>query len=439
MAKGRSPAVPTRFDSPLGRPLAGLIALVLALTSGAGLFTRPAQASDLPRVLVLPYARIYGELPAKIGDKTGEVLANELKSSEQLQLALPKQDAAAAAVAAKPVNPAPPKDASALAEAKERSSKADEAVKKLKFKQAVDELERVVAILEVQHPYIDFAELVNAYLTLAVSYFRRGQDSDGEKILAQVVRLDPERKLDAEKYPPVFLRTFDNVSRKVKKASRATIQVEPTSAGATVFLDGRQVGKAPLLLKDVIKGAHFLRVVPASGGEAWADRVDAPQGDSIKVVPDLGGGPLGPVPELLGLLARNTIDEVVVTKATALATANNADYLVLGGVHKEGENIVVSSHLFKVASRKSCLLQRVTFDAEMLGAGIEIYKVGADVANKVEVFGDEEKLPAKVARDALPPAGYSAPIATVSLTTTAGTRDAVKRVAVAVAPVQDVE
>jgi len=88
--------------------------------------------------------------------------------------------------------------------------------------------------------------------------------------------------------------------------------------------------------------------------------------------------------------------------------------VVLGGVHKEGDAVVVSSHLLKVASRKTCLLQRVVFDLEMLGAGIEIYKVGADITNKLEVYGDHDRLPAKVARDALPPAGRTSSIAAVS-------------------------
>jgi hypothetical protein len=60
-------------------------------------------------------------------------------------------------------------------------------------------------------------------------------------------------------------------------------------------------------------------------------------------------------------------------------------------------------------------LQRVVFDQEMLGAGIEIYKVGTDITNKLDVFGEGEKLPAKVARDALAPSGGGKVVATVSV------------------------
>jgi hypothetical protein len=336
-------------------------------------------------------------LASSTGVKASEVLSNELKSSEQLQLVPLKQEKVPAP---KPVvSPGPARDNAALADARDRAAKADDLIKKLKFPQAAEELTRVIGVLESQHPFIDFNDLVAAHLNIAVAYFRLGQDADGEKALAQVVRLEPDKKLDAERYPPVFLRAFDNVSKKVKKGAHFSIKVEPTSPGAQVVLDGHEVGAAPLVIKDVIKGPHYLKV-----GEVWANKVDAPAGDSIRIAPDLGS-PGGPVAEIIALLARNTIDDQLIGKVVALTQQTPADFVVLGGVHKEGDGIVVSSHLLKVASKKTCLLQRVVFDQEMLGAGIEIYKVGADITNKLDVFGDEEKLPAKVARDALAPSG----------------------------------
>ena len=389
-----------RRSAALARALTAVLACTSLLCGGRAL------AGDLPRVLVLPYAPIYEGLPNASGEKAAEVLTNELRSSEQLQLVTLKK-APSAAPARKAVNPGPAKDLVALTEARERVAKAEDFTKKLKFREAATELEKAIALMEGQHPFIDFADLVAAHLNIAVAFFRLGLDSEGEKALAQVVRLDPERKLDAEKYPPVFIRAFDNVSKRVKKAPRAQVEVNPTLSGAAVVLDGREVGRAPLLIKDVIKGVHFLRV-----GDGWSNRVEIPAGETVKLAPDLGTAG-GPVPELLSLLARNAIDESVISRAVALAQTATADYVVLGGVHKESDAVVVSSHLLKVATRKTCLLQRVVFDLEMLGAGIEIYKVGADITNKLEAFGDEE-LPVKVARDALPPSGRSGGIAAVS-------------------------
>ncbi len=410
MSSRRGMAALAALRERAGRAVASTTIVALVLTSAGGLLTPPAFAGDLPKVLVLPYAPIYDSLPASVGEKTADLLSNELKSSEQLQLVQLKAEAAP--VVTKQINPTPRRDSGLLAEAKEHANKADELIKKLKFKPAADELEKAIALFEGQHAYVDFGELTSAYLSLAVAYFRLSQDSDGERMLSQVIRLEPDRKLDAERFPPVFLRIFDNLGGKLRGAPRGSIQVTGAS-GATVFLDGRELGKSPLQINDVIKGRHFLAVVPASG-DVWADRIEVRPNDTAKVSPDLGGGG-GPGGELAALLSRNALDEVAVSKALSLADSAKADFVVLGGVHKEGDTIVVSSHLLNTSNRKLCLLQRVVFDQEMLGAGIEVYKVGADVANRVDIFGDEERIPTKVARDALPrPGSSSSAIASVS-------------------------
>jgi hypothetical protein len=398
MSNGRSKALLARLYSGPGRAVCALTAFFFTLSSGAGLLTGMARAGDLPRVLVLPYAPIFDGVSADTGRKTAEVLDNELKGSEQVQLVM--LDPQAFAPATRPVNPAPVRDEALLTEARERNATAQDYLKKLKFKPASDELEKVIGLLESQHPYIDIEQLVAAYLDLAVANFRLGQDEDGEKLLAQVVRLDPEHTLSADQYPPVFIRIFDQTARRVKAAPRATVRVEPTVAGTSVLLDGREVGTAPLTIKDVIAGTHFLRVLPPGGGEPWADKVKAGQGEAVRVAPDLGSTG-GPVADLMAALSTNAIDEATAAKAAALGEKAGAEYVVLGGVHKENDSIVVSSHLLRVSTRKLCLLQRVVFDLAMLGAGIEVYKIGADVGNRVEVFGEAEPLPAKVARDAI--------------------------------------
>ncbi|MFN7130808.1 MAG: PEGA domain-containing protein, partial [Myxococcales bacterium] len=343
----------------------------------------------------------YDSLPRTTGAKTAELLANELSHSEMVELVQAPAGEKPAASAGS--NPTPARDASILDEARGKALSADDHLKKLRFKQAADDLEKAIELYERQHAHIDFNDLVEAYLSLAVARFRLNQEEEGEKLLATVVRLDPERKLDGEKYPPVFTRIHEKMAKKVKKAERGAILVEPSSAGATVFIDGREIGKAPVLIKDVLKGTHYVRVAPP-GGAVWADRVDADAGKTVEVRPQLGGGGNN---ELLATMSRNVLDEGVVAKAVAIAEKAGADYVVLGGVHREGDKIIANSHLLRVQTRKVCALQRVVFDEAMIGAGIEIYKVGADLTSKVELFGAAESLPTKVSRDALPPAGQT--------------------------------
>jgi tetratricopeptide (TPR) repeat protein len=395
MATRRSPA-PCLRGSRVGRAVSASTALIFALGSGGGPFGGLAHAADLPRVLVLPYASIHDALPREAGEKTAEVLRRELAGSEQLQLV--RLDPRTLATRAAP-DPTPARDDALTAEARERAARADEHIKKLRFRPAVEELEKVIALLGRQHPYIDLGLLIDAHLDLAVAHMRLGQDSEAEDLLAEVARLDPERTLDAERFPPVFIRIFDNVARRVKAAPRATLRVEPSIEGALVFLDGREVGRAPVEIPGVIRGRHYLRIQPPEG-KPWADVIQVAAGASVRIAPDIGGGPLA---ELLAILSRDVLDEAALARALTLGRGARADYVVVGGVHREPEGMVVSSHLIQVATRRVTPLQQVVFDVEMLGAGIEIYKVGADLASRVEVFGQAVSLPTRVARDALSP------------------------------------
>ena len=247
--------------------LAGLLALLLA---------GGALAQERPSVLVLPYAPVREGASSAAGEKAAALLRNELNGAARLKLATLEN-----ATAKKP-KAALRKDADALASAHAGLAMAKELIKKLQFKEAIAELEKAIQRMEGQHPYIDFEDLIDAFLNLAVAHLRQGSDSDGEKALAQVVRLDPARALDPEKFPPVFIRTFDGVGKRLKKAPRSSIEVKSDLAGAEVFLDGRQVGRTPLVIKELIDGAHFLRV-----GDTWSSRVEVAAGARVEVTAEL--------------------------------------------------------------------------------------------------------------------------------------------------------
>ena len=78
----------------------------------------------------------------------------------------------------------------------------------------------------------DFEQLVDAYVLLAVSYFRRGQDQQGTDVLEQVARLKPDLALDAKQYPPLFLTTFDKARERALSRTRGSIRVTSAPLGA---------------------------------------------------------------------------------------------------------------------------------------------------------------------------------------------------------------
>lgn len=400
------PAVLLDPDARVGRTTSWITLIAFATALSAGLVPGSAEAGELPRVLVLPYAPVYDTVPATTGAKTAELLRTQLGRVDQVELVQMPEDVATTPAVG------PTRDEAKLTEARKRVASADELLKKLKFKQAATELEKAIALFEAQHAFIEFNDLLDAYLSLAVARIRLNQEEEGEKLLATVVRLDPDRTLDPEKYPPVFIRMFERSAKKVKRAERGSLLVEPATAGATVFLDGREVGKAPLLIKDVIKGAHYLKVQPR-GGKLWADGVVIESGKQATVRPQLGESN-GVASELAAIMSRNVIDLALLERVAAIGRKAGADYVVLGGVHREQEKVIANTHLYRIKTGRLCMLQRVVFGEAMDDAGSELARVAADVRAKVELFGTPVTLPTRVSRDALAPAGHSSTVAEVS-------------------------
>lgn len=65
----------------------------------------------------------------------------------------------------------------------------------------------------------------------------------------RVLRIDPGFQLDPDAYPPSTLQAFEAVRKELARARKATLVVQSTSPGASVFVDGRELGQAPLKLE----------------------------------------------------------------------------------------------------------------------------------------------------------------------------------------------
>ncbi len=389
-----------------------LVATCVALV--AGLWTFPARAGDTPGILVIPFANLRGSATRDKGDRVAEMLRTELKASDSVTV-VGGDDTASNPVARK-LPPAKAQSASlsknerALAEAKNTLLDARDLSKRLKFKQAAESYQSAIQGFEANVAYVDFNDFVSAYLAMAVDQFRAGNERDGERTLATVVRLDPDRTLD-ETYPPVFQRIFEAIKKRLLAQPKGGLRVESTPPGATVAVDGREVGPAPVLVKDLVPGAHYVKLV-SGGAPVYAAKVDVRSADVAHVTAQVKGGgagegepeavplPSGPSGAVIASMANNTIDEAVLNKATDAAAKAGADYVVLGGIYRKENTLLVGSHLFNVKRQKLCQLMRISFDTEMLGAQLEVYKLANDVAGKVSGC-DSEAVPAKVLKDAV--------------------------------------
>ncbi|MDR0964902.1 MAG: PEGA domain-containing protein [Myxococcales bacterium] len=359
----------------------------------------PEASPEASRLLVLPYASIHGMLPAQIGEKSAQFLQAELGEHADapgvklVRLERPAADKATS------VNPTPTRNQDVLNQARQSATEAWEALERGDFSLAIARFHLAIELELGQHPYIGFSELVGQYIGLAMASFQLGEEDEGAGYLASAARLDLSHELDPERLPPVFINAFEGIVRQMKGGPRAGLDLDASVSGARVFLDGKEIGTTPLERADLLPGTHFLRVVPTEGAAIWAQPIELVAGQTLKTTAriDLVGGALA---EIDRELSQNQLTRSVANRAMALARQVDASHVVLGGVHQEKGGIAVTTYLLSMRNQTVCPLEVILFDAAMLSAGIELYKVGADLLAQLSACKSPLKLPLPVAPDA---------------------------------------
>ena len=380
-----------------------------ALACAALLFCaggRPAQAAQKragTALLVLPYVALSGTADAFAARVSAQVAA-ELASRAELRLVeapdrvgnVPAEKLRAEAALASAQGRAMLEQAQALSGNGPRD-------------QAVRALEKAIAALSSRPLAVDEATgklLSDAWLSLAVERERSGDDDGGEAALDQLVRLDPDRELRAADYPPAFVHAFGAVQRSAFAEQRATIRVyapagadaldpsgdaQPASFEARVLLDGRPLHTAPVLLENVLPGAHVVRV--ERGGAAWAERVICVSGTEVSLHPKLGGDDAGPLAELRAKLSSGELTQASAQAAARLARAAFAQAALIGAIAREGDGYAVRSFLVLSRSEKVIPLGPATLDPQLVGSSLEVLRVADDVVAHLSAPGAAASLP----------------------------------------------
>lgn len=96
-----------------------------------------------------------------------------------------------------------------------------------------------------------------ALLVQSQLYKNLDRAKDANEAYRRVLRIDPSFALDPDAYPPSTLQAFEAVRKEVTRAKKATLVVQSTPAGASVFVDGKELGKTPLKL-ELVPGSYRL-------------------------------------------------------------------------------------------------------------------------------------------------------------------------------------
>lgn len=122
-------------------------------------------------------------------------------------------------------------------------------------------------------------ELHESLVLLGMVRIALGEEKGAVGAFRKAATLDVSRELDAVNYPPRVIELYNDARAELAKKEPGTLAIQ-TSVGASVFVDGRAVGAAPLNEVAVVPGEHFV-LVRAVGGAAAFQAVTVAPGEAL--------------------------------------------------------------------------------------------------------------------------------------------------------------
>ncbi len=116
------------------------------------------------------------------------------------------------------------------------------------YEGSIRTLRAVIADLEKLPDGPDtFSQWNRAMLRLARAEQTVGRRAEAQSLLERLARANPQVKVDTTQYPPSFARQMDEAKAAVRAQPQRKLSVQTGQKGVKVFVDGREVGVAPLV------------------------------------------------------------------------------------------------------------------------------------------------------------------------------------------------
>lgn len=362
--------------------LSTLTALLASVAFAQGEAPPAAAPAIKPRLTVMPFAALTGDVPQRAGTKAVGMLTTEFKSADSFALIDGKKE----------------KGAGSAEEALEAARKAVTEAKNLrakkKFRLAEEALQRAITGYKSATAALpEVGEVVDAYALLSAVQYNTGRDEEGAKSLNQAITLAPDRELPLAQTSALFARLVTDARKVLKDGARGTLMMESSPSNAPVLLDGLALGTTPLSVKDVPPGLHFWKATLPSG-EPLGGVIEVMAGKQAAV--KAASASKDPESRLLSSLAQNKLDAELVAAAREHAKSSEADLVVFGALSKEGKGLALDTFLFAASTGDVRRMARASFDTELLSAGMEFFNLAGELAKHGDKVGEAVKVPSSV-------------------------------------------
>ncbi|MCG3173838.1 MAG: hypothetical protein GMKNLPBB_02045 [Myxococcota bacterium] len=402
----------------------------LWVVCAASLAGAPALAQDKQKVMMFPLQPVLQGTTEDNAGKLDEALQNEcmnLPDVEVIPGPRPTATADAPATAEEDTGDADkveaPNRSKEISKADKDLAAADKEFQKKKwgparklYKSAMD------GYMSALDGLGDYANLKRALEGVAICYLRTAEDEKGEETFADLIRMDPEYKLDEQNNPPLYLTLYKKQRDKLLKSKRGVLQVTADIPDSTVIFNGKTIGAAPARLMDIIPGYHVL-TVKSPKGHVWSQRVKVDAGAAAnqdvkfaqaaaapkpKAAPAKSGSPADMV---FSSLRENKIDFETRNRVSGIAKAKGASWAIFGGVAANAQGLMVmQAYLLSTKDANIYAIKRGEVDRDMLNVTVQVFEIAEDIKAKLAAPGSPVGNAAiPVVKDAAAPAS-SAPV-----------------------------
>ncbi len=327
------------------------------------------------KVLVLPYQPIFRSVEQRKVATATNLLNKELREKDGLVIIR-------GAIANGSAGEGPSLDAATAAtkEAEAAEAKRDVAAAITARKASIAAMEKNAGAIENADDYI----LAHHHLARALMW--SAKDDEAKKMLDTAARMNPAIELPANEFSRLYRRWFAAASTQVMKDKRGELFVKSGLPGAKVFLDGREMDVAPVVLEKAVPGKHLL-TAQVEGVPTFGGIVEVKPGKKTTFTVSFGGSVGGDsVGDVADAIAANSLSTAAVKSAVQAGKSAGAKFVVAGGMAKDEDHFNVHTLVVDVNSGAVQHLNVVNFDLELLTAEADVFQIVGAIDESVRSF-----------------------------------------------------
>lgn len=129
------------------------------------------------------------------------------------------------------------------------------------FSTSLEKIDDAIARFEARGAFREgasWSQYAEALVIRSLALRRLGREPDADAALAQLAAVLPEVSPDPEITPPKIAQRHQELLLERRRKPRVQIEIASAPPGVAVLVDGKPVGRTPLVVRDLLPGVHFV-------------------------------------------------------------------------------------------------------------------------------------------------------------------------------------